>query len=106
MNGHCSRGQDLLYIVAAYKASTVQNNTLICVSVEIAEAHWWLLLRSALRATPNYWPPRYCSHASRAGAEALRLVHFSVRGGKQAQTQLTFCGGGMSWVTASGGLRA
>ena len=62
-------------IAIAVRAGTEMN-----LSVEIAEACWWLLLRSALCATPNYWPPALLLPLNRAAMNIMRLVRIFVRG--------------------------
>jgi len=66
------------FIAIAVRAGAGMN-----LSVEIAEACWWLLLRSALCATPNYWPPALLLPLNRAGITAFDSYRLSARAAKR-----------------------
>ncbi len=62
--------------------------------IETADAYWWLLLRSALRATPSYCPPALLLPLNLWADTVHPFRTFSVRGrGTRIQTEYTMCSG-------------
>ena len=93
-------------IVRFFSAIAAYDGSEVSLSVEIAEACWWLLLRSATPRDAKFVAARAIAPTEQRGYNSLRLVPSECAGGLKGADGDYFVRRLMSGATASGGLRA
>jgi len=74
----------------------VRIGTGMYLSIETADAHWWLLLRSAAPRDAKFVAARAIAPTEQSGKHSFRLVLSYCAGGLKVQTKIPLCSGGMN----------